>query len=153
MLASSAVKAGDGDLFVAGGVESMSRAPYLLDALRAGNKYGPVQMHDALQTDGLWCSLCDWSMGSAAEFIGRQFDVTREEMDEFALRSHQLAAQATDGGKFKSEIAPVTLSAARATGSSTWTSRSAGTRRWMRCRSSNPLSTMRAASRQATRPA
>lgn len=109
MLASSAIKAGDGDLYVSGGTESMSNAPYLNDAVRKGNKYGAVQLRDALQNDGLWCALCDWSMGSAAEFIGRQLEVTREEMDAFAYRSHKLAAEATDQGKFKAEIAPVTI--------------------------------------------
>ncbi|MBZ0289402.1 MAG: acetyl-CoA C-acyltransferase [Anaerolineae bacterium] len=109
MMASSAIKAEDGDLFVAGGAESMSRAPYLNDSIRQGNKYGPVQLRDSLQTDGLWCSLCDWGMGNAAEFIGKQFNITRQAMDEFALRSHQLAAQATDSGKFKAEITPVTI--------------------------------------------
>jgi acetyl-CoA C-acetyltransferase len=109
MLASSAIKAGDGDLFITGGTESMSRAPYLNDALRQGNKYGAVQLRDALQTDGLWCSLCDWSMGNAAEFIGRQLEVSRDEMDNFALRSHQNAAAATDAGKFQAEIALVTI--------------------------------------------
>jgi len=109
MLASSAIKANDGDLFIAGGVESMSRAPYLNDSVRQGNKYGHVQLRDSLQSDGLWCALCDWGMGNAAEFIGRQLEVTREEMDAFAFRSHQLAAQATDAGKFKAEIVPVTI--------------------------------------------
>ncbi len=109
MLASSAIRAGDGDLFVAGGVESMSNAPFLNDNMRQGHKYGHVQLRDSLQSDGLWCSLCDWGMGNAAEFIGRQLEVTRQEMDEFALRSHQLAAQATDAGKFKAEIAPITV--------------------------------------------
>jgi acetyl-CoA C-acetyltransferase len=109
MLASTAIRAGDGDLFIAGGTESMSRAPYLNDSMRQGHKYGAVQLRDALQVDGLWCALCDWSMGSAAEFIGRQLEITRQEMDEFALRSHQLAAQATDSGIFKAEIVPVTV--------------------------------------------
>jgi acetyl-CoA C-acetyltransferase len=109
MLATSAIKAGDGDLFIAGGTESMSNAPYLNDSVRQGHKYGHVQLRDSLQSDGLWCSLCDWSMGSAAEFIGRQFDITRAEMDAFALRSHQLAATATDNGKFQVEIVPVTV--------------------------------------------
>lgn len=109
MLASSAIKANDGDLFIAGGVESMSRAPYLNDSVRQGNKYGHVQLRDSLQSDGLWCALCDWGMGNAAEFIGRQLEVTREEMDAFAFRSHQLAAQATDAGKFKAEIVPITI--------------------------------------------
>jgi acetyl-CoA C-acetyltransferase len=109
MLASNAIKAQDGDLYIAGGVESMSRAPYLNDSLRQGNKYGAVQLRDALQTDGLWCALCDWSMGNAAEYIGEQFEITRDEMDKFALRSHQLAAQATDTSKFSREIVPITI--------------------------------------------
>jgi acetyl-CoA C-acetyltransferase len=109
MLAANAIKARDGDLYIAGGVESMSRAPYLNDHVRTGSKFGHIQLRDSLQTDGLWCSLCDWGMGSAAEFIGRQFAVTRQEMDAFAFRSHQLAVQATDSGRFKAEIASVTL--------------------------------------------
>ena len=109
MLAASQIKAGDGDLFISGGVESMSRAPYLNDSIRQSNKYGPIQVRDSLQTDGLWCALCDWGMGNAAEFIGRQLEITRAEMDAFALRSHQLAAQATTDGKFKAEITPVTV--------------------------------------------
>lgn len=109
MLAASAIKAGDGDLFIAGGTESMSNAPYLNDSMRQGHKYGHVQLRDSLQSDGLWCSLCDWSMGSAAEFIGRHFEITRAEMDAFALRSHQLAAATTDSGKFQAEITPVKI--------------------------------------------
>ncbi|MBC7810886.1 MAG: acetyl-CoA C-acyltransferase [Burkholderiales bacterium] len=109
MLASSAIKANDGDLFIAGGTESMSRAPFLDDTHRQGHKYGHVQLKDALQNDALWCTLCDWGMGNAAEFIGRELGVTRAEMDEFALRSHQAAASATDSGKFKAEIAPITI--------------------------------------------
>jgi acetyl-CoA C-acetyltransferase len=109
MLAANAIKAEDGDVYLAGGVENMSRAPYLNDSMRMGNKYGEVTLRDALKTDGLWCSLCDWGMGNAAEFIGRQLEVTREEMDSFAARSHELAAKATDAGKFKAEIAPVVI--------------------------------------------
>jgi acetyl-CoA C-acetyltransferase len=109
MLAANAIKAEDGDLFIAGGTESMSRAPFLNDSVRQGHKYGHVQLRDSLQSDGLWCSLCDWSMGSAAEFIGRQFEITRAEMDAFAIRSHQLATKATDSGKFQAEIVPVTI--------------------------------------------
>jgi len=109
MLAASAIKAEDGDLFIAGGAESMSRAPFLNDSIRQGHKYGHVQLRDALQSDGLWCSLCDWGMGNAADFIGQQFGITRAAMDAFALRSHQLAAQASDSGKFTAEIAPVVI--------------------------------------------
>jgi acetyl-CoA C-acetyltransferase len=109
MMAASAIKAGDGDLYIAGGVESMSRAPFLDDTHRRGHKYGHVQLRDSLQSDGLWCSLCDWGMGDAAEFIAEQLGITRAEMDEFAFRSHQHAAAATDAGKFKAEIAPVLM--------------------------------------------
>ncbi|HEX2905578.1 MAG TPA: acetyl-CoA C-acyltransferase [Phototrophicaceae bacterium] len=110
MLAANAIKANDGDLYIAGGTESMSNAPYLNLSMRQGHKYGDVQLVDALQHDGLWCSLCDWSMGSAAEFIAKQLAVPRAEMDEFAYHSHQQAAQATETGKFQAEITPVTIS-------------------------------------------
>ncbi len=109
MLAANAIRAGDGDMYLAGGVESMSRAPYLDDTHRKGNKYGHVQLRDSLQSDGLWCALCDWSMGSAAEFIGRQLEITRGEMDAFALRSHQYAHAATEQGKFSAEIVAVSV--------------------------------------------
>lgn len=109
MIAANAIKSGDGDLYLAGGAESMSRAPYLDDTHRQGHKYGHVQLRDSLQTDGLWCSFCDWAMGSAAEFIGEQLDVTRDEMDAFSLSSHQKAAAATASAKFRDEIAPVTI--------------------------------------------
>lgn len=109
MLASSAIRAEDGDLFIAGGVESMSRAPFLDDTHRMGHKYGHVQLRDSVQSDGLWCALCDWSMGSAAEFIGQQLDVRREDMDALAFRSHQNAYAATERGKFAAEITPVTV--------------------------------------------
>ncbi len=113
MLAASQIKAGDGDLYVAGGMESMSNAPYLLPEERSGHKYGHTQVLDALQLDGLWCALEDQSMGIAAEFIADQFEVTREEMDEFAYHSHRKAVAAIDAGKFKSEIIPVEIKDAK----------------------------------------
>jgi acetyl-CoA C-acetyltransferase len=109
MLASSAIKADDGDLYVAGGMESMSSAPYLSMQMRQGNKYGSIQFDDALQHDGLWCRLVNWGMGDAAEFIADQFEVTREEMDEFAFNSHQKAHSATVEGRFKDEIVSVEI--------------------------------------------
>jgi acetyl-CoA C-acetyltransferase len=115
MLAGNAIRAGDGDLYVVGGVESMSRAPFLDDTQRKGHKYGHVQLRDSLVSDGLWCALCDWSMGDAAEFIARQFDVSRAEMDAFALGSHQRAAAAADSGAFKAEIVPVSVQNGKAT--------------------------------------
>ena len=101
MLAASQIKAGDGDLYVAGGMESMSNAPYLLPEERSGHKYGHTQVLDALQLDGLWCALENQSMGIAAEFIADKFEVTRAEMDEFAYHSHRKAIAAIDAGKFK----------------------------------------------------
>ncbi len=109
MLAANAIKAEDGDLYITGGAESMSSAPYLNKSVRQGNKYGHVQLIDALQHDGLWCALCDWSMGSAAEFIARQLEVPRAAMDELAFNSHQRAARATENGLFRAEIIPVTI--------------------------------------------
>ena len=108
MMASSAIKADDGDLFLAGGVESMSNAPHF-SCLRSGSKYGAVEFKDAIEIDGLTDVFNHWLMGNAAEFIGKQLEVTREEMDEFAYRSHKLAHEATEAGKFKKEIAPVTI--------------------------------------------
>ena len=109
MLASNAIKAGDGNAYVAGGMESMSNAPYLDLSTRHGARYGDVELRDSLIHDGLWCSLQNWAMGNAAEFIGNQLEVSREEMDEFALASQQKAVAATDSGKFKPEIVPVSV--------------------------------------------
>ena len=108
MLSASAIKAGDGDVYLAGGTESMSNAPHF-SRLRNGAKYGAVEFQDAIENDGLKDAFSGWLMGNAAEFIGKQLEVTREEMDEFAYRSHQLAHEATQAGKFKKEIAPVVI--------------------------------------------
>jgi acetyl-CoA C-acetyltransferase len=109
MLATNAIRAEDGAAYVAGGIESMSNAPYLDLATRTGARFGSVELRDSLTHDGLWCSLQNWVMGNAAEFIANQLEVSREEMDEFALASHQKAANATDSGKFKAEIVPVVV--------------------------------------------
>lgn len=108
MMAASAIKADDGNLYLAGGVESMSNAPHLARA-RAGAKFGGMTLEDALETDGLKDPFSGWMMGNAAEFIGKQMEVSREEMDEFAFRSHQLAHEATMNGKFRKEIAPIVI--------------------------------------------
>jgi acetyl-CoA C-acetyltransferase len=110
MLAANSIMAGEGDVFVAGGMESLSNAPYLLPQARQGLRYGHAEMKDAIIQDGLWCAFQDWVMGSAAEFIGKQFEVTRSEMDEFAYRSHERAAAATARGDFIDEITPVEVS-------------------------------------------
>lgn len=109
MIASQAIKAGDGDLFVAGGMESMSKAPFLVDGRGGTLRYGSTQLTDALQFDGLWDPFEDWIMGDAAEFIADEYEVTREAMDKYALGSHQKAVAAIEGGKFKNEIVPVEI--------------------------------------------
>ncbi|HLA98422.1 MAG TPA: acetyl-CoA C-acetyltransferase [Anaerolineales bacterium] len=110
MIAAQAIKAGDGDLFVSGGMESMSRAPFLVDGRTGSLRYGHAQLTDALLHDGLWDPFEDWGMGNAAEFIADEYEVTRQAMDEFALASHQKAIRAIDSGKFKAEIVPIELS-------------------------------------------
>src|SRR5438105_2475605 len=109
MTAAQAIRAGDAELLVAGGMESMSTAPYLLPKVRQGLHFGHQSMLDAVIYDGLWCSLEEWMMGDAAEWIANEYEVTREAMDRFALESHQKAVAATDAGKFKAEIVPVTV--------------------------------------------
>jgi acetyl-CoA C-acetyltransferase len=107
MMSAQAVRAGDGDLFIAGGFESMSRAPYLVSGRMGELKFGNTQMTDALLNDGLWDPFENWGMGNAAEFIAEEYEVTREAMDQFALESHQKAVAAQEAGKFKDEIASV----------------------------------------------
>ena len=109
MSAAQAIRAGDGQLFVAGGMELMSRAPYLVPGRTGEMRYGHVEMKDALLHDGLWDPFENWGMGNAADFIAGEFEVTREAMDKFALESHQKAVAAIDGGKFKAEIVPVEI--------------------------------------------
>ena len=109
MYAAQAVRAGDADLFVAGGMESMTRAPYLVNGRTGELKFGNQQLTDALLNDGLWDPFENWSMGMAAEFIADEFEVTREAMDKFAYESHQKAVAAQEAGKFKAEIVPVEI--------------------------------------------
>ncbi|HZM24762.1 MAG TPA: acetyl-CoA C-acetyltransferase [Anaerolineales bacterium] len=109
MIASQAVRAGDADLFVAGGFESMSRAPYLIAGRSGELKFGNQPLTDSLLSDGLWDPFENWGMGNAAEFIGEEYEVTREAMDRFALESHQKAVAAQEAGKFKEEIVPVEI--------------------------------------------
>ena len=110
MMSAQAIRAGDADLFVAGGFESMSRAPYLVNGRMGELKFGNIQMTDALLNDGLWDPFENWGMGNAAEFIADEYEVTREAMDQFALQSHQKAVAAQEAGRFKAEIVPVQIS-------------------------------------------
>lgn len=109
MLAAGQIRAGDGDLYVAAGVESMTNAPFMDLKGRQGHKYGHFEMMDAILWDGLWDHVENWVMGEAAELIAREYGITRAEMDAFSTRSHQLAHQATEDGCFKEEIVPVEL--------------------------------------------
>ncbi|HZR00643.1 MAG TPA: acetyl-CoA C-acetyltransferase [Chloroflexota bacterium] len=107
MLAASAIRAGDGDLFVAGGMESMSNAPYLLPGARQGYRMGNREVLDAVIHDGLWCACGDEHMGMCAERIAECYGVTREEQDAFALESQRKALAAVRSGAFREEIVPV----------------------------------------------
>ncbi len=109
MLAAQAIKAGDGQLYVCGGFESMSRTPFLVDGRTGALRFGHSQLSDALLLDGLWDPFENWSMGNSAEFIAEEYEVTREAMDELAYNSHQRALAASDAGKFKAEIVPVEI--------------------------------------------
>jgi len=104
MLAAQAIRAGDADVFVAGGMESMSNTPYVLRGAKTGLRWGHKQLDDIMVSDGLWDSFNNFHMGCAAELIGRQENVSREDQDDYALKSHQKAAKARDGGKFKEEV-------------------------------------------------
>jgi len=109
MSAAQAIRAGDGRLFVAGGMESMSRVPFLVHARNGELRYGDAPLVDALLHDGLWDPFENWNMGMAAEFIAQEYEVTREAMDGFALESHRKAVAAGDAGRFKAEIVPIEI--------------------------------------------
>ncbi len=109
MMSAQAIRAGDADLFVAGGMESMSRAPYLVNGRSGELKFGNQSLTDSLLNDGLWDPFENWGMGNAAEFIADEYEITREAMDEFALRSHLKAVEAQEAGRFKLEIVPVQI--------------------------------------------
>jgi acetyl-CoA C-acetyltransferase len=113
MLGAQAIKAGDADIILAGGMESMSNAPFLLPKARTGYRYGNDTLVDSAYHDGLYCSIENQVMGLAAEFIADQYEITREEMDQFSLESHQKAIAAIDAGKFKAEIVPVPVPAGK----------------------------------------
>ncbi|MCK4372507.1 MAG: acetyl-CoA C-acetyltransferase [candidate division Zixibacteria bacterium] len=110
MLAAQAIRAGDADVFVAGGMESMSNAPYVLRGAKTGLRWGHKKLDDIMVSDGLWDSFNDFHMGCAAEIIARQEKITREAQDEYAANSHQKAVKAQEDGKFKDEIFDVEVS-------------------------------------------
>jgi len=109
MLAAQSIRAGDVSAVVAGGMESMSNAPFYAYGLRGGVKFGDQTLADGLIKDGLWCSFCDVHMGGHAEYTAKKAGITREQQDLFALESHRKAIAAMDAGRFCDEIAPVEI--------------------------------------------
>jgi acetyl-CoA C-acetyltransferase len=107
IMATQAIRAGDAEIIVAGGMESMSQAPFLLSQTRWGQRMGHGQVVDVLIHDGLWCSFGDTHMGITAENVAEKFHLTREEQDHFALESQHKAEKAIKSGRFKEEIIPV----------------------------------------------
>jgi acetyl-CoA C-acetyltransferase len=108
-LADQLIRAGEFEIVVAGGQESMTQAPHLLTKSRAGFKYGDVTMLDHMAHDGLFCAFDQVAMGASTEKHNARYSLTREEQDAFAARSHQLAAAAIEKGLFADELAPVTI--------------------------------------------
>lgn len=113
MLAAAEIRAGDAEVAVAGGMESMNGAPYLLPKARFGYRLGNAELVDATVHDGLWCAIESCHMGTHAERVAIKEAVSREDQDAFALASHQRAVAAIDAGRFEAEMAPVTVSDAK----------------------------------------
>lgn len=112
-LAWQAIRCGDGDAFVAGGMESMSQAPYLVTGARSGFRMGHRELTDSLIRDGLWCAFGDCHMGMTAEHLCERYGLSREQLDRYACESQLKAAAALRAGRFWPEIAPVVVSGAR----------------------------------------
>ncbi len=125
MLASSSIKAGDEQVVVAGGQESMSNSPYYVYGYRGGVKFGDQTLVDGLIKDGLWCSFCGVHMGTHADYTARKAHATREEQDVFAALSHAKAIAAIESGKFKAEIVPVEIAGRKGTDGNRYRRRSA----------------------------
>ena len=109
MLAAQAIACGDAEIIVAGGMESMTNAPYLLTNARSGYRIGNAEMIDAMIHDGLWCALDHWHMGETGEVVAEKYQLTRELQDDYAFNSHRKASAAIADGKFIDEIFPVSL--------------------------------------------
>lgn len=115
MMAAQAIKAEDCDLIVAGGMENMSQAPYIMRKARDGFRMGHTQIDDVMVADGLWDVYNDFHMGSTAELVSREFNIDRETQDEYAFNSQTKASKAQKSGKFKAEIAPIEVKQRRNT--------------------------------------
>ena len=114
ILAAQAIKCGDADIIVAGGMESMSNCPYILDKARFGYRLFDGKIIDSMVKDGLWDVYNDFHMGHTGDIVAERCGLTREEIDEFATSSHNRAAKATNEGLFKDEIIPVEIPQRRA---------------------------------------
>ena len=109
MLAAAEIRAGDAEVVIAGGMESMNGAPYVIQGARFGLRLGNAQLIDSTVNDGLWCAIEGCHMGTHAERVAIKEQVSREDQDAFALASHQKAIAAIDAGRFEAEMAPVTV--------------------------------------------
>lgn len=109
MLAAQAIRVGDADVILAGGMENMSLAPYLLPDARAGQRLGHGKLIDSMVNDGLWDCYNDFHMGNTAELVSKKYNVTREDQDKYAVESHRKAIAAMERGDFRDEIVPVTI--------------------------------------------
>ena len=109
MLAAQSIKAGDNEVVIAGGMESMSNVPYLAKGVRWGTKFGDARLLDGMIADGLWDAYHDYHMGVTGENVARKFRITRKEADEFAYQSHMKAAKASESGAFDAEIIDVKI--------------------------------------------
>jgi len=109
MLAAQAIRAGDAEILLAGGMESMSQAPFLLRGVRSGWRYGHQQAEDSLLRDGLCCAFENWHMGEAAEYIAAKYTISRAQQDAYALESHRRATAAWQNRWFQEEVVPVTV--------------------------------------------
>ena len=109
MLAANGIKLGEIDVAVAGGMESMTNAPYLLKRARQGYRMGNGELIDSMIQDGLWCAFDDWHMGCTGEVVAERYNVSREEQDEYAMNSHRKALSAIKEGRFDQEIVAVEI--------------------------------------------
>jgi len=109
MMAAQGVQLGDQEIVVAGGMESMSNAPYLIPKAREGYRLGNGELVDAMINDGLWCAFENYHMGCTGEVVAEEYAISRSQQDEFAVGSHRKAAAAIKAGRFKDEIVPVEI--------------------------------------------
>jgi acetyl-CoA C-acetyltransferase len=107
MLAAQAIACGDAEIIVAGGMESMTNAPYLLTKAREGYRIGNGELIDSMIHDGLWCAFDQWHMGETGEVVAERYQITRAMQDDFAYNSHRKAIAAIEAGRFKDEIFPI----------------------------------------------